>query len=114
MHWPSICEPSAAKQEWCCGLLPLTGPPAPPEALELNPLHWLILAAARAFPCSLSASQLNQLFQDALCCIPEGSSLADMPRLPDCALGAACTPCSTATYMLKQYALIPLISLQMA
>jgi hypothetical protein len=108
MHWPSMCEPLAATQKWRCGLLPLTDTPPPLDALMLSPLHWLVLAGARAIPCSLSGSQLNQLFQDALCCVPEGSLLADMPRLPDGALGAASTPCSTAVYILKQCVLLSL------
>ena len=100
MHWPSMVEKCAAPRAWPCGLLPHDA--ADPAALHFSPLHWLALASSRAIPTPLSTSQLNQLFQDALFCVPEGSKLPAMPRLPRGALGADATPCDLAAYILRQ------------
>lgn len=103
MHWPSMVEKSTAARMWPCGLLPHGGD-EDPDAVPLSPLHWLALASSRAVPTTLSTSHLNQLFQDALFCVPEGSALPDMPALRAGALGAEATPCALATYILRQCA----------
>ena len=114
MHSTSMCEPQGARQRLPRGLPPFpdhtpsTSSDDPADAyLRLSPLHWLILAGARAVPSPLSSSQLNQLFQDALCCVPEGAPLEDLPALPAGAPGAERTPCSLAAYILRQCAAAP-------
>jgi hypothetical protein len=100
VHWPSLVTDPPTDAPYPLGLLPIPAPLGIPS-IALSPLQWLALASTGALTTSISASQIVQLFQEALCCIPERSALGDMPRLPEDVAGAASTPCSLSLYILK-------------
>lgn len=100
VHWPSLLSEPPSCAAYPLGLLPVPAPLGVPS-IALSPLQWLALASTGALPTSISTCQIVQLFQEALCCVPERSALGDMPLLPDGVKGAASTPCSLSLYILK-------------
>lgn len=76
-------------------------PTRPPPALLLSPLQWLLAASADALPSPLPPPLLNQMLQDALCCLGASGHMGDMPQLP-CSDGETPKPhCSASYYLLK-------------
>ena len=116
LQWPPVATPVTDRDSYAFSLLPRSvalqtasawykfqeahAPPQQPS-VHLSPLQLLLAVSAGAASTPYAAAQIRQLFQDALCCLPPGSSMGDVPRLPTRDAMPPRVACSSTLYMLK-------------